>query len=312
MRRPMAEAVGERRSGGRQGALLAQYLRIKAQHRRAILLFRLGDFYEMFFEDAATAARDLDLTLTARNRGDPDQVPLCGFPPHAAQPSVTRLLAKGHTVAVCEQAPARGRGLMEREVVRVITPGTILEEESLEPGAPSLLAALAAEGDRFGIAAIDFATGAFRASEVRGWELARDELERLAPRELLLAPDLPPAVEAACREGRPWATALLPEPAPVDGELPRLAARAAGGALARARAGGGGRGRGAPAARAGRARAAPPGGRGARRRGRAAAPAAPPPPAPPPRPAPPPPPPRPPAPRPGRPPPRSPQAGTRA
>src|SRR5207253_1001823 len=135
-------------------------------------------------------------------------------------------------VAVCEQAPARGRGLMEREVVRVITPGTILEEESLEPGAPSLLAALAAEGDRFGIAAIDFATGAFRASEVRGWELARDELERLAPRELLLAPDLPPAVDAACREGRPWATALLPEPAPVEGELPRLAARAAGGALA--------------------------------------------------------------------------------
>src|SRR5256884_54203 len=228
----MAEAVGERRSGGRQGALLAQYLRIKAEHRRAILLFRLGDFYEMFFEDAETASRDLDLTLTARNRGDPDEVPLCGFPAHAAQPYITRLLARGHTVAVCEQAPARGRGLMEREVVRVITPGTILEEESLEPGAPSLLAALAAEGDRFGIAAIDFATGAFRASEVRGWELVRDELERLAPRELLLAPDLPPAVEAACREGRPWATALLPEPAPVEGELTRLAARAAGGALA--------------------------------------------------------------------------------
>src|SRR5436190_1923223 len=219
MRRPMAEAVGERRSGGRQGALLAQYLRIKAQHRRAILLFRLGDFYEMFFEDAATAARDLDLTLTARNRGDPDEVPLCGFPAHAAPPYITRLLARGHTVAVCEQAPARGRGLMEREVVRVITPGTILEEESLEPGAPSLLAALAAEGDRFGIAAIDFATGAFRASEVRGWELAGDELERLAPRELLLAPDLPPAVEAACREGRPWATAPLPEPAAVGRRL---------------------------------------------------------------------------------------------
>src|SRR5438132_469703 len=228
----MAEEVGERRSGGRQAALLAQYLRIKAEHRRAILLFRLGDFYEMFFEDAETASRDLDLTLTARNRGDPDEVPLCGFPAHAAQPYITRLLAKGHTVAVCEQAPARGRWLMEREVVRVIPPGTILEEESLEPGAPSLLAALAAEGDRFGIAAIDFATGAFRASEVRGWELARDELERLAPRELLLAPDLPPAVDAACREGRPWATALLPEPVPVEGELPRLAARAAGGALA--------------------------------------------------------------------------------
>ena len=228
----MAEAVGERRPGGRQGALLAQYLRIKAQHRQAILLFRLGDFYEMFFEDAEAASRALDLTLTARNRGDPDEVPLCGFPAHAAQPYVTRLLARGFTVAVCEQTPSRGRGLMEREVVRVITPGTILEEESLEPGAPSLLAALAAQGDRFGIAALDFATGSFRATQVEGWELARDELERLAPRELLLAPDLPSAVDAACRAGRPWATAALPEPVPVEGTLPRLAAVAAGGTLA--------------------------------------------------------------------------------
>src|SRR5215813_10007385 len=143
--------AGEGPGGGRQGALLAQYLRIKNQHREAILLFRLGDFYEMFFEDAAVASRALDLTLTARNRGDPDEVPLCGFPAHAAQPYVTRLLAKGHTVAVCEQTPGRGRGLMEREVVRVITPGTILEEESLEPGAPSLLAAVAADGDRFAL-----------------------------------------------------------------------------------------------------------------------------------------------------------------
>jgi DNA mismatch repair protein MutS len=230
MHAAMLEA--ERRPGGRQGALLAQYLRIKAEHRHAILLFRLGDFYEMFFEDAATASRALDLTLTARNRGDPDEVPLCGFPAHAAQPYVARLLAKGHTVAVCEQTSGRGRGLMEREVVRVITPGTILEEESLEPGAPSLLAALAADGARFALAAIDFATGTFRATEVESWEAAREELERLAPRELLLAADLPPAVDAACREGRPWATAALPEPVETGAALPPLAARAAGGALA--------------------------------------------------------------------------------
>src|SRR5215468_2416832 len=108
------------RRPGRQSNLLAQYLRIKAQHQGAILLFRLGDFYEMFFEDAQVAARVLDLTLTARNRGDPDEVPLCGFPAHAAQPYVARLLGKGHTVAVCEQSAARGRGLMKREVVRVI------------------------------------------------------------------------------------------------------------------------------------------------------------------------------------------------
>jgi DNA mismatch repair protein MutS len=127
-----------------RGALLAQYLRIKAQHPDAVLLFRLGDFYEMFFDDAREASRALDLTLTARNRGEPDEVPLCGFPAHAAQPYVTRLLAAGRAVAICEQGePERGKKLLERAVVRVITPGTILEEESLDPGAPSLLAALA-------------------------------------------------------------------------------------------------------------------------------------------------------------------------
>jgi DNA mismatch repair protein MutS len=216
------------------GALLEQYLRIKAQHQSAILLFRLGDFYEMFYGDAEVASRDLDLVLTARNRGDPDEVPLCGFPAHSAQTYVARLLARGHTVAVCEQQPApRGRGLMEREVVRVITPGTILEEESLEPGVPSLLAALAAEGDeRFGIAVVDFAAGTFRVTEADGWVAAREELARLAPRELLLAPDLPAAVADACRTERGWAVAELPPPVAVAGDLGPLAARTAGGTLA--------------------------------------------------------------------------------
>jgi DNA mismatch repair protein MutS len=218
-----------------RGALLAQYLRVKAEHQRAILLFRLGDFYEMFFDDARTASAVLDLTLTARNRGDPDEVPLCGFPAHAAQPYVTRLLAAGHAVAICEQGePGRGRKLLEREVVRVITPGTILEEESLEPGAPSLLAALASDGGtRFGIAAIDFASGAVRAAEVEGWAAAREELDRLAPRELLLADDLPVEIAAALAPpARAWATARLPEPAAMAAGLAPLAAQAAGGALA--------------------------------------------------------------------------------
>src|SRR5262252_7584453 len=123
----MAAGGEERRAGGRQSALLTQYARIKAQHQRSILLFRLGDFYEMFFDDAEVAARTLDLTLTARNRGDPDEVPLCGFPVHSAQPYVTRLLAAGHAVAICEQGePGPGKKLLEREVVRVVTPGTIL------------------------------------------------------------------------------------------------------------------------------------------------------------------------------------------
>jgi len=221
-----------RKPGGRQSGLLQQYLRIKAGHQHAILLFRLGDFYEMFFGDAEAASKILDLTLTARNRGEPDEVPLCGFPAHAAQPYITRLLAAGQTVAVCEQRAVKGRGMMEREVVRVITPGTILEEESLDPGAPSLLAALAVDAGRYGLAAIDFASGAFRVTEADGWDAAREELERLAPRELLLDPALPPAVAEACRGGRPWATAVLPEPVPLDAPLGPLAARAAGGALA--------------------------------------------------------------------------------
>jgi DNA mismatch repair protein MutS len=216
-----------------RGALLGQYLRVKAEHRDAILLFRLGDFYEMFFDDARTASAVLDLTLTARNRGEPDEVPLCGFPAHAAQPYVTRLLAAGHAVAICEQGePARGSKLLEREVVRVITPGTILEEESLDPGAPSLLVALATDGaDRFGVAAIDFASGAVRAAEVDGWPAAREEIGRLGPRELLVPDDLEPGVAAALSPAS-WATARLPEPVAVDAELPPLAARAAGGALA--------------------------------------------------------------------------------
>jgi DNA mismatch repair protein MutS len=216
-----------------RGNLLAQYLRVKAQHQAAILLFRLGDFYEMFFEDAKIASAVCDLTLTARNRGEPDEVPLCGFPAHAAQPYIARLLAAGHAVAISEQVETKGRGLMEREVVRVITPGTILEEENLEPGAPSLLVSLVADGDeRFALGVVDFATGTFRIAEIPGWAATREELGRLAPRELLLDPDLPAAVTAWCGPPRPWATAAMPEPVAVDAPLPPLAARAAGGVLA--------------------------------------------------------------------------------
>ncbi len=227
------EAAGATR-GAKPSALMTQYLRIKSQHRDAILLFRLGDFYEMFLEDAQAASRLLDLTLTARNRGEPDEVPLCGFPAHAAQPYVARLLAAGRTVAICEQSEPRSKGLMEREVVRVITPGTILEEESLDPGAPSLLVALTAADERFGIAAIDFATGTFRVTATDGWAVAREELERLGPRELLLDAALPEAVVAACTTGRAWATAPLPDAAPAGDGAPgdAVAGRAAAGVLA--------------------------------------------------------------------------------
>jgi DNA mismatch repair protein MutS len=209
-----------------KGNLLNQYLRVKAQHRDAILLFRLGDFYEMFFDDARDASGVLDLTLTARNRGEPDEVPLCGFPAHAAQPYVARLLAAGRTVAVCEQAPARGRGLMEREVVRVITPGTIIEEENLDPGAPSLLAAVVGGPGGLGIAALDFATGAFRVTETDEWRSAREEVERLMPREVLLGTALEPAWREELTRGRPWAVGTAPDTG-ADGAADRGAAASA-------------------------------------------------------------------------------------
>jgi DNA mismatch repair protein MutS len=194
-----------------KGNLLNQYVRVKAQHQEAILLFRLGDFYEMFFEDAREASALLDLTLTARNRGEPDEVPLCGFPAHAAQPYVSRLLAAGRTVAVCEQTPGHGRGLMEREVVRVITPGTVLEEENLDPGVPSLLVALVGSDGAFGIASLDFATGVFRVTEADEWRTAREEVERLMPREVLLGTGLDPARREELTRGRPWAVGVAPE-----------------------------------------------------------------------------------------------------
>jgi DNA mismatch repair protein MutS len=219
------------RPPAKPSAVMAQYLRIKAQHQ---LLFRLGDFYEMFNEDARDASAVLDLTLTARNRGEPDEIPLCGFPAHAAAPYITRLLAAGRTVAICEQAAAiRGRGLMEREVVRVITPGTILEEDSLTPETPSWLVGLGVEGGMVALAAIDFAAGTFRTAEIPSWEAAREELARFAPRELLLAEDLPPEIHAACAApGQAWA--LAPLPAPTADVIPGspLIGRVAGGVLA--------------------------------------------------------------------------------
>ena len=113
--------------------MMRQYLHIKGQYPDAILFFRLGDFYEMFFEDAETASRELDLTLTSRNKNAPDRVPLCGIPYHAASSYISRLITKGYRVAICEQVedPKKAKGIVKREVTRVITPGVVLESENL-------------------------------------------------------------------------------------------------------------------------------------------------------------------------------------
>ena len=165
---------------------MRQYLRVKAEHPDKILFFRMGDFYEMFFEDAVTASRALGITLTSRDKG-PNPVPMAGVPHHAAEGYIARLIADGHKVAVCDQMepPQKGKKLVRREITRVITPGTMLSEELLKSGRNNFLCSLVREGATVGLAALDLSTGEFSCAELPG-EILPDELHRLSPAELLV------------------------------------------------------------------------------------------------------------------------------
>jgi DNA mismatch repair protein MutS len=166
--------------------LMEQYARIKSGHPGEILLFRLGDFYEMFHGDAEIASRALGIVLTSRAKGE-GRIPMCGVPAHSAQSYIDRLLKAGHRVAVCEQTqdPADADGVVERAVVRVITPGTLVEESILDEKRPNHLAAVAFDGDQCGLAWADTSTGRFLARELPSARLL-DEIARLAPAETLL------------------------------------------------------------------------------------------------------------------------------
>ena len=169
--------------------MMQQYLQIKERYRDAILFFRLGDFYEMFFDDAQTAAKVLDIALTSRNKSDDGAVPLCGVPYHSAEPYIQKLLDAGHKVAVCEQMedPAIAKGVVKREVVRVITPGTVTSAEALDSRGNNFLVALCAGGDGFGLALADITTGEFRCAEIIEEAALIDELGRIQPSEILLS-----------------------------------------------------------------------------------------------------------------------------
>lgn len=185
--------------------LMQQYHAIKRQHPHALLLFRLGDFYELFYEDAVVAARQLQITLTSRNREKGQPVPMCGVPYHAAETYIARLIRAGHKVAICEQMedPSRAKKLVRREVIRVLTPGTATDSPLLETRENHYLAAIARNGGAkpIGLAFVDFSTGEFRATEFAGVAAEarlRDALEILRPREILspaqtaaLFPDVP-------------------------------------------------------------------------------------------------------------------------
>jgi len=172
--------------------LRKQYLEIKERHRNAILLFRIGDFYEAFDDDARLIARELDIVLTSKPMGRSGRVPLAGIPHHSLERHLATLIARGHRIAICEQlsaTPVRGetagRGLIERDVVRVVTPGTILEPGLLHSKANNYLAAFVTNNKRAGIAYADVTTGYFAATELNA-DAAEIELQRIAPSEVLL------------------------------------------------------------------------------------------------------------------------------
>ena len=164
-----------------------QYLRVKSSYPDAIVLFRMGDFYETFDDDAELAARELEITLTSRSMGKDTKVPMAGVPAHALEPYLSRLIKKGHKVAICEQLtdPATSRGLVERDVVRVVTPGTVFEPSLLDEDANNYLAAVVEEGDQVGLAYVDITTGEFAAAQL-GRERLYPELARISPAEILI------------------------------------------------------------------------------------------------------------------------------
>ena len=172
-----------------------QYLAIKARYPDAVVLFRMGDFYEMFGEDAALGASALQITLTSREFAKGDRVPMAGIPHHALQSYLKRFVEQGIKVAVCEQLSEPGKGLVERDVVRVVTPGTLVEPALLEPARNNYLAALNWWKDRFGLAYVDVTTGEFALTEFSGCNALGDleaELLRLGPSECLVhTEDLP-------------------------------------------------------------------------------------------------------------------------
>ena len=168
--------------------MMQQFHRIKSDHADAIVFFRLGDFYEMFFEDAEVASSFLDITLTARNRGKPSEAPMCGVPARAADSYIARLLGAGFKVAIAEQVGKPGeKGAMDREVVRVMTPGTLVEDNLLSSCKDNYLVSVFEESDSVGTAALELSTGEFIAAQFNGkgrQRLAREEVSRLAPREI--------------------------------------------------------------------------------------------------------------------------------
>jgi DNA mismatch repair protein MutS len=182
--------------------MVRQYKELKAQHPGTLLFFRLGDFYELFFDDAVTGARELQITLTARHKDSSEPIPMCGVPHHSAPNYIAKLVRRGYRVAICEQTEdaSKTKKLVRREVVRIVTPGTPIDPQLLEARESVYLAAVCAQGETVGAAFLDISTGEFRATQAVGkhaWERIVADIESYAPRELIF----PQALSALVRAG---------------------------------------------------------------------------------------------------------------
>jgi DNA mismatch repair protein MutS len=171
--------------------MMQQYLRIKADYPDMLLFYRMGDFFELFFEDARKAAEILDLTLTSRNKNSTDEIPMAGIPVHAIEGYLAKLLKHGESVALCDQIgdPATSKGLVERKVTRVITPGTVIEEELLQRQKENYLLALNRSNSKYGLAYLDLSSGKFLLQTCNSINEFHDELERIDPAEIILTED---------------------------------------------------------------------------------------------------------------------------
>ena len=181
--------------------MLRQYQELKQQHPGTLLFFRLGDFYELFFDDAVVGSRELQITLTARHKESGNPVPMCGVPHHSAANYIARLVRKGYRVAICEQTEdaSKTKKLVRREVVRIVTPGTPIDPQLLDAREAVFLAAVCSAGETIGAAFLDISTGEFRATQEggpRAWEKIRADLESYAPRELLFPASLEPLIKS--------------------------------------------------------------------------------------------------------------------
>ncbi|MDL2225426.1 DNA mismatch repair protein MutS [Eubacteriales bacterium OttesenSCG-928-M02] len=205
--------------------MLEQYMTMKEQYPDCLLFFRLGDFYEMFFEDALVASRELEIVLTARNAGQEEKAPMCGVPYHAVDNYVKRLIDKGYKVAICEQLSEPGKGLVERDVVRIITPGTVIEENMVAPDRNNYILCVHVNKGKAGISYADVSAGEFYATDLKdaATGVILDAIASIAPSEILVASSLANAIgEDAIRERGILITQLATMEFDQEGALARL------------------------------------------------------------------------------------------